>query len=125
MSAAYKANSMVAVRKVIRKSIPDDIRENIPEFLLTKNPEQVCATLQQVMADDSEAVHRRLEAEHRVLQLRPGSTTSEYIIQNKSMRRPIIHAQYGKSPYNVHLYDFLSMTLKVIMSIRMLPARYG
>lgn len=85
---------MDAVRKYVRKSIQVEFPAKIPELLLTQNRAQTCATLQTVMAQNSEAAHRFLETKYRALQLRLGSTIYDGITQNHSFRRRMMQVQY-------------------------------
>lgn len=94
MSTNQKDKTIAAVRKAIRKTIPDDIQNLMPTNALAETPDKILQTLRGLLADDSDAVHRRLEAEAKLTLHNPGQQMLEYINFHRNLRRRMCHSAY-------------------------------
>lgn len=86
----YVENVTASIRKSIIKSIPDSIREQIPQVSHTKAPLKILNAVKLLLADEWEANHRRLGVESRGTNLIPGQTMLDYMALHRTLRRRMV-----------------------------------
>lgn len=67
-----------AVSTTMDKSIPTDIRMQLPPGKLTLPPDQISAKSRDIILDRNESLHRGLETEKNMTKFEPGTTVEEY-----------------------------------------------
>lgn len=85
-----------AVRSIIRRSIPDNIRAELPVGCLGLSPTDIITAIRALYMDDTDAIHRRQELEAQNLRLKPGQSISEYIGLHRSLRRRMHQSAYPR-----------------------------
>lgn len=94
IEARHQRKMIAAVRGLIRKSVPEAIRVELPVGCLSQTPDKILSDIATTFLDSSEAVHRRLEVEATSIQLKPGQRISEYLTKHKEIRRRMHQASF-------------------------------
>lgn len=74
------------VQYLIRKSIFNNIREELPINALTTETHDIVAYIVALFVEKSEEIHLRLGAEAKNLRLKAGNIVTEYINARKNVR---------------------------------------
>lgn len=90
----HQIKLVAAVRALIRKTVPETLRVELPVGCLAQTPQKILSDIADIFLDSSEAVHRRLEIEASAIVLKAGHTIGEYLTKHKELRRRMHQASF-------------------------------
>lgn len=92
---------------MIRKSIAEYMRSELPANFLSTEPVQMLSTISAHFAQSSDSVHRRLETDAQNLKLKPVKSMDDYLAIHRSLRRYVHQASFPRIDYEVTTLHFV------------------